>query len=204
METFSALLALCAGNSPVTGGFSSQRAIDAELWGFLWSVPWKSGWVNNREAGDLSRHRAHYDVIEMKYTCPKPHNSPLRNRNVHISVPVWCIVGYGTGYCGICEIGLLECFHRKPVDTQCILHCAGLFINNSRTLHFICQLIHSNLLTSSVVISSRQHNDIIWVNDNFLLWSRTGTRVNKILNDMLRVLIIRDNQHLSLETITCI
>ena len=24
-----------------------------------------SGWVNNREAGDLRRHRAHYDVIEM-------------------------------------------------------------------------------------------------------------------------------------------
>ena len=33
-----------------------------------------NGWVNNREAGDLRRHRAHYDVIVMKknafgYTC---------------------------------------------------------------------------------------------------------------------------------------
>ena len=26
----------------------------------------KNGWVNNREAGDLSRHRAHYDVIVMR------------------------------------------------------------------------------------------------------------------------------------------
>ena len=26
-----------------------------------------NGWVNNREAGDLRRHRAHYDVIVMKY-----------------------------------------------------------------------------------------------------------------------------------------
>ena len=31
METFFALLAICAGNSPVTG--------DAELWWFLWSAP---------------------------------------------------------------------------------------------------------------------------------------------------------------------
>ena len=26
-----------------------------------------NGWVNNREAGDLRRHRAHYDVIVMDY-----------------------------------------------------------------------------------------------------------------------------------------
>ena len=30
-------------------------------------------------------------------TCPTSHNAPLWNRNVHISVPKWCIVGYGTG-----------------------------------------------------------------------------------------------------------
>ena len=28
---------------------------------------WINGWVNNREAGDLRRHRAHYDVIVMNY-----------------------------------------------------------------------------------------------------------------------------------------
>ena len=27
---------------------------------------WIRGWVNNREAGDLRRHQAHYDVIVMK------------------------------------------------------------------------------------------------------------------------------------------
>ena len=35
----SALLALCAGNSPVTGEFLSENASDAELWCFLWSAP---------------------------------------------------------------------------------------------------------------------------------------------------------------------
>ena len=28
---------------------------------------WINGWVNNREAGDLRRHRAHYDVIVMTF-----------------------------------------------------------------------------------------------------------------------------------------
>ena len=38
------------------------KASDAELWCFRWSTP---GWANNGEAGDLKRHRAHYDVIIM-------------------------------------------------------------------------------------------------------------------------------------------
>ena len=56
METFSALLAICAGNSPGTG--------HAELCCFLWSA-WINGWVKNREACDLRRHHAHYDVTVM-------------------------------------------------------------------------------------------------------------------------------------------
>ena len=32
---------------------------------FLWSVPEINGWVNNREAGDLRRHRGHYEVAVM-------------------------------------------------------------------------------------------------------------------------------------------
>ena len=64
METFSALLALCAGNSPVT--IPHTKASDAELWCFLRSTPWTNGWVNNRTAGDFRRHRAHYYVIVIK------------------------------------------------------------------------------------------------------------------------------------------
>ena len=41
---------------------------NAELWCFLWSTPWINGKVSNREAGDLRRHRAHYDVIVMNPT----------------------------------------------------------------------------------------------------------------------------------------
>ena len=54
---------------PLCGEFTGHRwipltkASDEERWCFLWSAPWINGWVNNREADDLKRHRAHYDVI---------------------------------------------------------------------------------------------------------------------------------------------
>ena len=32
---------------------------------FSFICVWINGWVNNVEAGDLRRHRAHYDVIVM-------------------------------------------------------------------------------------------------------------------------------------------
>ena len=65
METFSALLAICVGNSPVNGEVPSQRPVTRSFDVFL-SAPWINDWVNNREAGDFRRHRAHYDVIVMK------------------------------------------------------------------------------------------------------------------------------------------
>ena len=39
MEAFSELLAICVGNSLVTGEFPAQKACDAELWCFHWSAP---------------------------------------------------------------------------------------------------------------------------------------------------------------------
>ena len=64
METFSALLAICVGNSlvPVISPHKGQ-------WRGAWMVSlicaWINCWVNNREAGDMRNHRAHYDVIVM-------------------------------------------------------------------------------------------------------------------------------------------
>ena len=63
METFSALLALCVGNSPVTDEFPSQLPVTRSFDVFFDLC--LNGWVNNREAGDLRRHRAQYDVIVM-------------------------------------------------------------------------------------------------------------------------------------------
>ena len=59
METFSVLLAINAGNSPVTSEFPSQRPVTLSF-----DV---LSWVNNREAGDLRRHHADYYIIVMSY-----------------------------------------------------------------------------------------------------------------------------------------
>ena len=62
METFSALLAICAGNSPVPDqwrGALMFSLICARI----------SGWVNNGQAGDLRRYRVHCDVIVMNILC---------------------------------------------------------------------------------------------------------------------------------------
>ena len=62
METFVALVAICAGNSPVTGEFPAKGQWRGTLMlFFIWA--WINGWVNNRKTVDLTRHRAYYDVI---------------------------------------------------------------------------------------------------------------------------------------------
>ena len=61
MESFSTLLALCAGNSPVTGEFSSQRPV-ARSFDIYFDLRLNYNWANNGNTGDLGRHRAHYDV----------------------------------------------------------------------------------------------------------------------------------------------
>ena len=114
MEILSALLPLCAGNSPVLCDLSSglyayvhdyKRTSDTDLtlhddvikwkhfpryWPFVRGIhrspvnsphkgQWRgalvfslicaciNAWVNHREAGDLRRHRTHYDVNVMEY-----------------------------------------------------------------------------------------------------------------------------------------
>ena len=91
METFPAILAICAGNSPVTGEFPTQkpvtRSFDVSL-----ICAWINGWVSTRDAGDLRRHRAHYDVIVM-YTIESNGNffTPFSLTDVYALVIVYSI-----------------------------------------------------------------------------------------------------------------
>ena len=64
MEIFSALLALGAGNSPITGELPSQSQWHRAL---IFSLihAWSSGWEHNRDADDMRRHHAKYDVTVM-------------------------------------------------------------------------------------------------------------------------------------------
>ena len=61
MEGLSPSLALCEGNSSVTSEYPLQRPV---TWCFdvFFDLRLNKRWVNSRDAGDLRRHRAHYDV----------------------------------------------------------------------------------------------------------------------------------------------
>ena len=76
-EKNSALLAHCAGNSPVTGEFSSQMPVTRNFDVFFDLR--LSTWVNNREAGDFRGHRAHYDVAVMLKKISSMHDYCLTN-----------------------------------------------------------------------------------------------------------------------------
>ena len=65
MESFSELLAICAGNSPVTGDFPAQRPVTRSFDVFF-DLRLIKRFVNNRKTGDLRRYRAHCDVIAMR------------------------------------------------------------------------------------------------------------------------------------------
>ena len=54
----------CVGNLPLTGEFPAQSLWRVSLM-FSLICTWIKGWLNNREAGDLRRHRADYDVTVM-------------------------------------------------------------------------------------------------------------------------------------------
>ena len=77
-EIFSALLAICAGNSSVPGEVPHKgQWRGALMFSLIWI--WINGWVNNREADDLRHHDAHYNVSVMLFSAiavsliiPKP------------------------------------------------------------------------------------------------------------------------------------
>ena len=66
MEAYSTILAICAGNSLVTGkGQWSGALIIFLIISLIFA--WMTGWINNHETGDLSRHWPHYDVTVMSW-----------------------------------------------------------------------------------------------------------------------------------------
>ena len=66
MESFSALLALCTGNSPVPGEFPSQRPVTRSFDVFF-DLCSNKRLSKQPEAGDLRRRRTHSDVVVMPW-----------------------------------------------------------------------------------------------------------------------------------------
>ena len=95
METFSALLAICGGihrppvNSPHKGQWRG-----ALVYSLICTRI--NGWVNNGEAGDLRRHRAHHDVIVMRWLILMTHRMfwkmPLPDYRCMMHLETICVV----------------------------------------------------------------------------------------------------------------
>ena len=81
METFSALLAICAGNSPVPGEFPAQIGQCRGALMFSLISTRINGWVNNGDAADLRRRRARYDVTVMWFQRLRFSASPMIMRD---------------------------------------------------------------------------------------------------------------------------
>ena len=98
METFSALLAICAGNSSVSGGFPTHKGQWRGALMFSLICAWINGWVNAGEAGNLRRHHTHYDVIVMIWRHYWPVMNPVVSRilskRASIAELLWFICCY--------------------------------------------------------------------------------------------------------------
>ena len=94
METFSALLAICAGNSPVASEFPTQRPVTRSFDVFV-DLGRNERLSKQSWAGDLRRDRAHYDVTVM-HILDKIHRqvqkSTIHGRNGASTIP-WSISG---------------------------------------------------------------------------------------------------------------
>ena len=130
METFFALLAICAGNSPVTGEFPAQRPVTRSFddWFDLRLI---NGWVNNGETSDFRRHRAHFDVIVMlsAYHPQRFTDSIWHMKRFICWHIIWSIYQHFScwTYSRKYQNGLLRCsihfltlkWHRKLKTSQC-------------------------------------------------------------------------------------
>ena len=129
MKTFSALLALCRRNSPVTGEFPTQRPVtrsfdvffdlrldkrlSKQSWGWWFETPsrpiWRhcnihgitSSWVNVNRAS--TPNRPFSQTPQCTYHIPQ---YTIQNRNVPIYVLNGVLWDMGEVHCGICENGL--------------------------------------------------------------------------------------------------
>ena len=112
MITCSSLLALCVGKSPHKGQWRGALM-------FSLTCAWTKGWVNNRDAGDLRRHRTQYDVTAMSSIAKMTANNPsyaavltiVKSRQfivyrVYDSVYLPCYLN--TCYCCVCNMLLYD------------------------------------------------------------------------------------------------
>ena len=97
---------------------------------------WINGWVNNREAGDLRRHRDHYDVNVMR-SCVVDKTSEMFVTSYSVT---YCI--YVAGKLGICFQYYCAVYDVcKYSDTFWLADRTRLFVQYTISLSSLCKLI---------------------------------------------------------------
>ena len=108
--------------------------------------PWTNGWVNNRNAGELRRHRAHYDVIVMWLA-----HEANRGMSFVSSYGLFCVLPSSL-YCSVqCHIIL----GRTCIHLGCTL--CPLWRKNSRYIHF---MRNNGVNYTACAIASWLNNDV--------------------------------------------
>ena len=136
METLPALLAICAGKSPVTGEFPTQRPVTRM---FSLICVWINDSVNNREAGDLRRYRVHYDVTVMH-----------RGRVTHICIET--IIGSDNALSPILRQAIIQTNNAAlPIEPQGT-NFTEICFNNFHTRKYIakCRLPNGVVLSRPI------------------------------------------------------
>ena len=104
METFSALLALCAGNSPVIGEFPAQRPV-TWIFDVFFDLSLNKRLSKQSRPGDLRRHRAHYDVgVIHSLISQTILSAPKCQSNDNLVTLIPCLTRSGNEFTIFCEI----------------------------------------------------------------------------------------------------
>ena len=167
METFSAWLAICVGNSSVPSEFPAKGQWRGALVFSLICV-WISDWVNNREVDDLRRYHAHYDVIVMdacQFAVQKSDNSYrlriFKPRHYFCSVTL------------LVDKSDITVFSKWLITCQGIIHTVYCFdsdivVTSIRTM-FLLFKINDRHLTYGILNANTMSDDQ-WANNSSCLY----------------------------------
>ena len=84
IETLFALLTICAGNSPPVNSLHKGQWRGALMFSLI--CVWINGWVNNGEAVDLRRYRAHCDVTVTNMHNMVPYITPTKTTKYRVCI----------------------------------------------------------------------------------------------------------------------
>ena len=142
---------------------------------FFYICVWINGWVNNREAGDLRRYRAHYGVTVM---------CKLKSPHLVLLLPVMMLwhrdafLGYWPFERGI-DRSSLDSPHKGPVIRSLDISLISALTHWGRVTHICVSILTT--IGSDNGFSPGRRQAIIWTNAGILLIGPLGTNFSEML-----------------------